>query len=288
MTKTPVSSSLPKNHSAIPQKVIEHPQGLITLRSREIWEYRELLFFFVWRDVKVRYKQTVLGVSWAILHPLITMVIFSIVFGRFANFSTGDIPYPIFSYAGLLPWQLFSRAIADATSSLISNQNMVTKVYFPRIILPISTSLSGLVDFVIAMLVFFGLMIYYHIPFSFRLLLLPLLVVFAILTSLSVSLWLSALAVRYRDIKFVTPFLTQIWLFATPVIYPTNMIPEQWQWILRLNPMTAVVDGFRWVLYGQLPSNSPLLLLSVGIVLVMLIAGLLFFQRMEYTFADQL
>jgi lipopolysaccharide transport system permease protein len=270
------------------QKVIEPPHGLFSLRLHEIWEYRELLFFFVWRDIKVRYKQTVLGVSWAVIHPLITMVIFSIIFGRLAKFSTGDIPYPIFSYAGLLPWQLFSRTISDATSSLISNQNMVTKVYFPRIILPVSTSLSGLVDFAIAMIVFFGLMIYFHIPFSVRLLLLPLLIAVVIVIAMATSLWLSALAVRYRDIKFVTPFLTQIWFYATPVIYPTDMISEQWRWIFNLNPMTAVVEGFRWVLYGQIPSDSPFLFLSICIVILVFITGLIFFQRMEYTFADQL
>jgi lipopolysaccharide transport system permease protein len=279
---------VPDQPPTLLQKVIEAPHGLLSLRLREIWQYRELLFFFVWRDIKVRYKQTVLGISWAILHPVITMVIFSIIFGRLGKFSSGDIPYPVFSYAGLLPWQLFSRTISDATSSLITNQSMITKIYFPRIILPISSGLSGLVDFGIAMIVFFGLMIFYHIPFTLRLFLLPLLVVFALVTAMSISFWLSALAVRYRDIKFVTPFLVQVWLYATPVIYSVDLIPEQWRWILSLNPMTAVVDGFRWVLYGQMPANSPLLLLSVGLVLLLFFTGLLFFQRMQYTFADQL
>jgi lipopolysaccharide transport system permease protein len=268
--------------------VIEKPHSWLSLRLGELWRYRELLFFFVWRDIKVRYKQTILGVAWAVLNPLLTMVIFSVVFGRLANIPSDGIPYPVFSYAGLLPWQLFARSISDATSSLVTNQNMVTKVYFPRLILPMSTSLSGLVDFGIALLILFGLMVFYAIVPTWRILLIPVLVVFTLMTSMSVSFWLSALAVRYRDIRFITPFLVQVWLYATPVVYPSTLVPEQWLWLYRLNPMTAVVEGFRWVLYGQTPATSYLYLLSVGVVLLLWFSGLIFFQRMELTFADEI
>ena len=277
-------------HSAISsgEIVIEKPRSWLSLRLGELWRYRELLLFFVWRDIKVRYKQTILGVAWAVLQPLITMVIFSVIFGRLANIPSDGIPYPVFSFAGLLPWQLFARSISDATSSLVTNQNMVTKVYFPRLILPMSTSLSGLVDFGIALLILFGLMVYYAIVPTWRILLIPVLVVFTLMTSMSVSFWLSALAVRYRDIRFITPFLVQVWLYATPVVYPSTLVPEQWLWLYRLNPMTAVVEGFRWVLYGQTPATSHLYLLSVGVVLLLLFSGLIFFQRMELTFADEI
>jgi lipopolysaccharide transport system permease protein len=277
-------------HSAIAgsEIVIEKPDSWLSLRLGELWRYRELLLFFVWRDIKVRYKQTILGVAWAVLNPLITMVIFSVIFGRLANIPSDGIPYPVFSYAGLLPWQLFARSISDATSSLVTNQNMVTKVYFPRLILPMSTSLSGLVDFGIALLILFGLMVYYAIVPTWRILLIPVLVIFTLMTSMSVSFWLSALAVRYRDIRFITPFLVQVWLYATPVVYPSTLVPEQWLWLYRLNPMTAVVEGFRWVLYGQTPGTSHLYLLSVGVVLLLWFSGLIFFQRMELTFADEI
>jgi lipopolysaccharide transport system permease protein len=277
-------------HSAIAgsEIVIEKPDSWLSLRLGELWRYRELLLFFVWRDIKVRYKQTILGVAWAVLNPLITMVIFSVIFGRLANIPSDGIPYPVFSYAGLLPWQLFARSISDATSSLVTNQNMVTKVYFPRLILPMSTSLSGLVDFGIALLILFGLMVYYAIVPTWRILLIPVLVVFTLMTSMSVSFWLSALAVRYRDIRFITPFLVQVWLYATPVVYPSTLVPEQWLWLYRLNPMTAVVEGFRWVLYGQTPGTSHLYLLSVGVVLLLWFSGLIFFQHMELTFADEI
>jgi len=268
--------------------IIEQPRSWLSLRLGELWRYRELLLFFVWRDIKVRYKQTILGVAWAVLQPLMTMVIFSVVFGRLANIPSDGIPYPVFSYAGLLPWQLFARSISDATSSLVTNQNMVTKVYFPRLILPMSTSLSGLVDFGIALLILFGLMVYYAIVPTWRILLIPVLVLFTLMTSMSVSFWLSALAVRYRDIRFITPFLVQVWLYATPVVYPSTLVPEQWLWLYRLNPMTAVVEGFRWVLYGQTPGTSHLYLLSVGVVLLLWFSGLIFFQRMELTFADEI
>jgi len=268
--------------------VIEPPKSWFSLRLREVWAYRELLLFFVWRDIKVRYKQTVLGVTWAVLQPLLTMVLFSFVFGKLAKIPTDGIPYPIFSYAGLLPWQLFSRTITDSATSLVSNQNMVTKIFFPRLILPLSTGLSGLVDFGIALLILFGLMVYYTTIPTWRILLLPLLIIFTIFTSMSISLWLSALAVRYRDIKFITPFIVQAWLFITPVAYSSSLIPEKWQWLYNLNPMTGVVDGFRWVLFGQASNFNNMIFISIGVVVFVWITGLIFFQRMELTFADMI
>ena len=268
--------------------VIEPPKSWFSLRLREVWAYRELLLFFVWRDIKVRYKQTVLGVTWAVLQPLLTMVLFSFVFGKLAKIPTDGIPYPIFSYAGLLPWQLFSRTITDSATSLVSNQNMVTKIFFPRLILPLSTGLSGLVDFGIALLILFGLMVYYTTIPTWRILLLPFLIIFTIFTSMSISLWLSALAVRYRDIKFITPFIVQAWLFITPVAYSSSLIPEKWQWLYNLNPMTGVVDGFRWVLFGQASNINNMIFLSIGVVVFVAITGLIFFQRMELTFADMI
>lgn len=270
------------------ERVLEPPTNWLSLRLRDLWEYRELLFFFVWRDIKIRYKQTLLGVSWAVLQPFTTMVIFSVIFGRLVNVPSDGIPYPIFAYAGLLPWQLFARTISDSTSSLITNQHVISKVYFPRILLPLSNSISGLVDFGIALLILVGLMIYYAIFPTWRLLVIPLLVVFTLFTSTAISFWLSALSVRYRDIKFVTPFLVQVWLYATPVVYPTSLIPEKWQWVYWLNPMTGVVDGFRWVIYGFDANISSLFFLSLAVVAVLWVSGLVFFQRMELTFADMI
>ncbi|PKN94156.1 MAG: phosphate ABC transporter permease [Chloroflexi bacterium HGW-Chloroflexi-6] len=266
--------------------VVEPPHRLINLNLSELWRFRELLFFFIWRDIKVRYKQTLLGVAWAVLQPVITMIVFSVIFGQLANMSTGDIPYPIFLYAGLLPWQLFSRALTEAASSLILNQNMVTKVYFPRSILPASSVLGGLVDFGIAFIILLGLMIYYQVPFSWQLLLLPFFIIIAIFTALAISLWLSALVVRYRDIKFITPFLVQIWLFVTPVVYPSTIIPQDWLWLYNLNPMNSVVAGFRWAIYGAPFSGDYWLLISASMIVVLLISGIMFFQHMELTFAD--
>jgi lipopolysaccharide transport system permease protein len=287
MSSDPIDSS---NLSPFVLKeiLIEPPKSWFSLRLREVWAYRELLFFFVWRDIKVRYKQTVLGVTWAVLQPLLTMVLFSFVFGKLAKIPTDGIPYPIFSYAGLLPWQLFSRTITDSATSLVNNQNMVTKIFFPRLILPLSSGLSGLVDFGIALLILFGLMVYYSTIPTWRILLLPFLVIITILTSTSVGLWLSALAVRYRDIKFITPFIVQAWLFITPVAYSSSLIPQKWQWLYNLNPMTGVVDGFRWILFGQASNFNNMIFISIGVVVFIGVTGLIFFQRMELTFADKI
>jgi lipopolysaccharide transport system permease protein len=266
--------------------VLEAPRGWLNLRLGEMWEFRELLFFLTWRDIKVRYKQTFLGAAWAVIQPIVTMVIFSVIFGRFAKLPSEGIPYPIFAYSALLPWQLFSRALSDASTSLVSNQHMITKIYFPRLFLPASSIVSGLVDFFIDFLVLLGMMAYYKINLSWHFIFLPLFLLLAVLNAMAVGLWLSALNVRYRDVRYITPFLLQAWLYATPIAYSATLIPEQWRLLYSLNPMVGVVSGFRWVLLAQTFELSPIFFVSIGAVLVFFITGLFYFQRMEQTFAD--
>jgi len=270
-----------------PEIVLEPPRDWLNLRLRQLWLYRELLYFFVWRDLKVRYKQTLLGAAWAILQPVLTMIIFSIIFGKLANIKPPEgIPYPIFSYAALLPWQLFSGALSNASGSLVTNQSLVTKVYFPRILLPLASVLSGMVDFAIAFIVLLGLMVYYHITPTWAVLFLPLFTLLALATALAVSLWLSAFNVKYRDFKYVIPFLLQFWMYATPIAYPSTLIPEKWRLVFGLNPMAGVVGGFRWALLGMKAEVAPQLIIAVIIVVIILTSGLIYFQRMEQTFAD--
>jgi lipopolysaccharide transport system permease protein len=269
-----------------PEVIIEPAGNWFSLRLKELWTYRELLYFFIWREIKVRYKQTVLGASWAVLQPFLTMVIFSVIFGRIANLDSEGIPYPIFTFAALLPWQLFSRALSDASGSLVGAQSMITKVYFPRLFLPMAAVLSGLVDFAIAFVVMFGLMIYYGITPTLALLTIPLFLLLTIITAMAVGMWLSAINVKYRDVKYVTPFLIQLWLFGTPIAYSAKLIPEQFRILYGLNPMAGVVNGFRWALLGQEASLDPLLFPSIIMVLVLFISGLIYFQRTEQTFAD--
>jgi lipopolysaccharide transport system permease protein len=276
--------------------LIRAARGWSALNLRDLWRYRELIYFLIWRDVKVRYKQTALGVLWAIIQPFMTMVVFSIFFGKMAKVPTGGIPYPIFAFTGLLPWQLFTKAVSDAGRSLIQNRAMITKVYFPRLVIPLSSVLSGLVDFGIAFLVLFGMMIYYnfvpdsgyHIYITWRWLTLPFFILLAILTSLGVGLWLSALNVIYRDVNYIIPFLVQFWLFVTPVAYSATMFSQKWQFLISLNPMTGVVAGFRWALLGSAGSFDPLMILSIAISFVVLVGGLYYFRRMERTFADEI
>jgi lipopolysaccharide transport system permease protein len=261
-------------------------RGWFNLRLKELWGFRELLYFLIWRDIKVRYKQTILGAAWVVIQPLVTMVIFSIVFGRLANLPSDGIPYPIFSYTALLPWQLFSRALSDGSSSLVNNRQFVTKIYFPRLFLPTASVLSGLVDFFIALVILFGMMWYFNIPFTPRILLLPILVLFTILTSLAVALWLSSFNVRYRDVKYTLPFLVQAWLYATPVVYSSTLVPENWRIVYGINPMAGVVEGFRWALLGKEAEIAPMISVSVLIVLLLFFGGLIYFQRMESSFSD--
>jgi lipopolysaccharide transport system permease protein len=268
------------------ETIVEPPGSWFHLRLAELWEFRELLYFLVWRDIKVRYKQTVLGASWAVIQPLMTMVVFSVIFGKLGNLPSEGLPYPVFTFAALLPWQLFSRSLADASISLVGNQNMVTKIYFPRIFLPASSIFSGLLDFAIAFVVLLIMMVIYGIPFTWNILLVIPLLLLCIVTSLAVGLWLSALNVRYRDIKYITPFLLQFWMYATPVAYSATLIPEEWRFLYGLNPMTGVVEGFRWALLGQQAEISSLLGVSIAAVVLLFVTSLFYFQRMELTFAD--
>ena len=273
---------------------IKPPQGWLGLNLKDLWLYRELVYFLIWRDVKVRYKQTALGAAWAIIQPFMTMVVFTIFFGRLAKVPSGDLPYPIFSYTALLPWELFAKALSDAGRSLIQNRNMITKVYFPRLVIPVASVVSGVVDFALAFVVLIGMIIYYNsdlggnygITPNYAVLTLPLFLLLAMITSLGVGLWLSALNVIYRDVNYILPFITQLWLFVTPIAYPSSMIPEKWQLIYALNPMAGVVEGFRWALLGMEPAPGPIVAVSTTIAVIILITGLFYFRRMERTFAD--
>lgn len=278
-----------KTATSEPRTIILRPsRGFSFLDFRELWIYRELVYFLTWRSLKVRYKQTVLGAVWAVLEPFLTMVVFTIFFGNLAKVGSDNIPYPIWSYAGLLPWGLFSKALSDASRSLVANSHMITKIYFPRIILPLSSILAGLVDFAIAFVVLIGMMLFYKQFPTSAVWTLPLFLLLAMITALGVALWLSALNVKYRDVGYILPFLTQFWLFITPVVYPSSQIPEQWRLIYGLNPMTGVVEGFRWALLGIIPQPTffPMLAVSAAMAIVVLLTGILYFRRMERGFAD--
>jgi len=269
-----------------PTLVIRPSRGWIALNLRDLWHYRELIYFLTWRDIKVRYKQTVLGATWAILQPFLTMVVFSIVFGRLARIPSDGLPYPIFAYCALLPWQLFAHALTESSNSLVANERLITKVYFPRLVVPISAVLAGLLDFLIAFIVLIGMMVYYHVRPTAAVWTLPLFLLLAVAAALGVGLWLSALNVQYRDVRYTIPFLTQFWLFATPVAYPSTLVPESWRALYGVNPMAGVVEGFRWALLGKTEGPGALLVVSVAIVILILVGGLYYFRRMEKTFAD--
>jgi len=266
--------------------VIEPPRGWEALDLKELWNYRELLFFLAWRDIKLRYKQTALGAAWAILQPLLTMIVFSVIFGELAKLPSDGIPYPIFTYTALLPWQLFAFALANSSNSLINSQNLISKVYFPRLIIPLASTLAGVLDFAIAFLVLLGMMAYYHIVPTLAILYLPLFLLLALLSALAVGSWLSALSVEYRDVRYIVPFLTQLWMYATPIAYASSLIPEEWRLLYGLNPMTGVVDGFRWALLGMEIQNGLMIVVSAIVVLAMFISGLYYFRQMENNFAD--
>jgi lipopolysaccharide transport system permease protein len=273
-------------NEVLPVTIIQPSKGWVSLKLREVWEYRELLYFLIWRDVKVRYKQTALGAAWAILQPVMTMLVFSIFFGKLAKVPSDGIPYPVFSFCALLPWQLFAYALTQSSGSLVSNQGLITKVYFPRLIIPFSAVLAGLVDFGIAFVVLLGMMVYYGIVPTLAVLTLPLFMLLAIATALAVGLWFSALNVEYRDVRYTIPFLVQFWLFITPIAYSSSLVPEQWRLLYGLNPMAGVVEGFRWALLGKTGGVGPLVLISAVVVCLLLVGGLLYFRRMEKTFAD--
>jgi lipopolysaccharide transport system permease protein len=265
---------------------IKPSSGLTALNLRDLWIYRELVFFMIWRDIKVRYKQTLLGAAWAVIQPVLTMLVFNFIFNNVAKLPSEGIPYPIFSYTALLPWGLFTAALNTASRSLTSNQNMVTKIYFPRLVLPLASVLGGLVDFAIAFLILIVLMVYYKVTPTAAIWTLPLFLLLTIITALGVALWLSAINVQYRDVNYVLPFLTQFWLFITPVAYSAKVISEKWQVVYSLNPMAGVVNGFRWALLGTNTGPSMNMAVSVGIALIFLISGLFYFRSMERTFAD--
>jgi homopolymeric O-antigen transport system permease protein len=253
---------------------------------RELWKYRELLYFLTWRDLKVHYKQTALGAAWAVIQPLFMMIVFSVFFGRLARVPSDGVPYPVFTFCALLPWQVFANALTASSNSLVSNQNLITKVYFPRLVVPISAVLGGLVDFAIAFVILIGMLVFYGIVPGWQIVALPAFIVFAVMTALAVGLWLSALNVQYRDVRYTINFLTQFWLFATPVAYPSSIVPAKWRVLYGLNPMAGVVEGFRWCLLSQRDSPSPLVFVSALVVLVLLVGGLFYFRRMEQQFAD--
>jgi len=266
---------------------IKPSSGLAALNLRDLWVYRELVFFMIWRDIKVRYKQTLLGATWAVIQPVMTMLVFNFLFGTVAKVPTDGIPYPIFAYTALLPWGLFVTALNQASRSLTSNNNMITKIYFPRLVLPVASVLAGLVDFAIAFVILIGLMWYFKVQPTLSVVwTLPLFLILAILTALGVALWLSAINVRYRDVNYALPFLTQFWLFITPVAYSAKVISEKWQLVYSLNPMAGVVNGFRWALLGSGNGPDAALWVSVAISMVVLVSGLFYFRNMERTFAD--
>ncbi|MDQ3705923.1 MAG: ABC transporter permease [Chloroflexota bacterium] len=261
-------------------------RGWTSLNLRELWEYRELLYFLVWRDIKVRYKQTLLGAAWAIIQPFLTMVVFSLFFGNLARVPSDGVPYPLFAYVGLVPWVFFANGLTLSSNSLVGSAHLITKVYFPRLAIPISTVLSGIVDFVLAFIVLLGMMVFFGVFPTWNIIFLPVFLLLALTTSLGVGLWLSALNVQFRDVRYIVPFLTQFWLFATPIAYPGSLLSEPWRTLYALNPMVGVVEGFRWALLGTNTGPGLMILVSSLAACALLVSGALYFRRMERTFAD--
>jgi lipopolysaccharide transport system permease protein len=261
-------------------------RGWVSLNLSELWEYRELFLFLTWREVSVRYKQTVLGVAWAIIQPVMSMVVFTVFFGGLAKMPSDGVPYPIFTFAALVPWMLFSNGLTQSANSLVGNANLIRKVYFPRLVAPVATVLSGLVDFILAFIVLLGMMVYYGLFPTINIAWLPVLVLLALITSLGIGLWFSALNVEYRDVRHAVPFLTQLWLFATPIAYPSSLLLEPWRTLYGINPMVGVVEGFRWALLGTDTAGGPMIAVSTVIAVVIFVGGAFYFRRMEKTFAD--
>jgi lipopolysaccharide transport system permease protein len=275
-----------KSEMPLPTFVIQPPRGFGSLDVAAVWEYRELLYFLVWRDVKVRYKQTFIGASWAIFQPAMTMAIFTVVFGNFAKIPSDGLPYAVFAYTALLPWTYFSTALSRCGTGLVSDANLITKVYFPRLIVPLTSVIAPAVDFLFAFLLLLGLMAWFGIVPTWGIVVLPLFFLLAMITALAIGLWLAPLNARYRDVGHTIPFLTQFWMFASPVVYPVSLIPESWRLLYSLNPMVGVIEGFRWALLGKGDTDFSPMLVSVAVVLVLLVGGVVFFKRMERTLAD--
>ena len=280
--------NITESRAANPEPVlrIEPSKGWVSLKLNEVWEYRELLYFLVWRDVKVRYKQTVLGAAWAVIQPFFTMVVFSLFFGKLAKIPSDGVPYPIFTFAALVPWTFFANGLSKASNSLVGSAHLIKKIYFPRLAIPIANVISGLIDFAIAFVMLIGMMVYFRIAPTFNIVLLPLLLLLALVTCLGVSLWLSAMNVQFRDVQYVIPFLTQFWLFATPIAYPSSLLSEPWRTVYSLNPMVGVVEGFRWALLGTDTAPGPIVAVSTIVAILLLVSGLFYFRRLEKTFAD--
>ncbi len=279
----PETSTLP----AKPVKVISASHGWSALKLKEVWQYRELLFFLSLRDVQIRYKQTIIGAAWAIIQPFFSMVVFSLFLGRLAGIPSDGVPYPVFSYTALVPWMFFANGLSQASNSLVSNANLLKKVYFPRLIIPISSTLSGVLDFALAFLVLLGMMAFYRIVPTLNVVWLPVLVLLSLMASLGVGLWLAGLNVQFRDVRYAVPFLTQFWMFATPVVYPSSLVPEGiWRTLYALNPMVGVIEGFRWALLGTQAAPYPQLFASACSALLLLVSGAFYFRRLERTFAD--
>jgi lipopolysaccharide transport system permease protein len=279
------SSTLPSG-GQVPVAFIRPSRGWVSLNLRELWNYRELLYFLTWRDVKVRYKQTVLGVAWAIIQPFFTMVVFSLFFGKLAQVPSDNIPYPLFSYAALVPWQFFASGLSQSSTSLVASANLIRKVYFPRLVVPTSAVISGGVDFALAFAVLLGMMLFYGIVPTVAVVWLPFLLLLALVTSLGVGLWLTAMNVQFRDVRYAVPFLVQAWMFATPIAYPSSLLDEPWRTLYGVNPMVGVVEGFRWALLGVETAPGPIILVSALVAVGLLISGAYYFRRMEKTFAD--
>ena len=269
--------------------VIKPARGIVGLNLKEVWHYRELIYFFTWRDIKVRYKQSVLGILWAILQPFLSMVVFTIFFGNLAKVPSDGIPYPIFSYAALVPWTFFAAALDKSARSMLTNGNMISKIYFPRIIVPLSSVLANLVDFLIAFVILIGMMFYYHIVPTIYVIWLPVFLLLSIFTALGVGLWLSALVVMYRDFGYIVGYLATFWQYLSPVIYSASLVPEKWRLLFSLNPMTGVIEGFRWALLGTNIAVTPLMFgVSAAISIILFVTGLFYFRRMERIFADMI
>jgi lipopolysaccharide transport system permease protein len=269
-----------------PVSTIEPTRGWASPRFREMWQYRELLFFLAWRDIKVRYKQTAVGALWAIFQPIMTVVVFTILLGHLGKLPTGNTPYAVIVFSGLLPWMLFASALMACSGSMTANQNLVTKIYVPRLILPIAATIASVVDFLLGLVVLIGVMAWYGITPPIQVVMLPFLLVFTLITALSIGLWLAALNVKFRDVQYALPFLTQMWFFITPVAYSTALIPAKWQLIYGINPMAGVVEGFRWALIGTSTDVGPMLALAVCLVVILLVGGVAYFRRVEKSFAD--
>ena len=266
--------------------LIRPSRGWISLRLNEVWEYRELLYFLIWRDIKVRYKQTIIGGAWAIIQPFFTMVVFSLFFGWLAKIPSDGIPYPIFSYAALVPWMFFANGLSQSSDSLVGNANLIKKVYFPRLTIPTAAVLSGIVDFVLAFSVLLIMMFFYGIIPTWNIVWLPAFLILTLMTSLGVGLWFSAMNVQFRDVRYTVPFLIQFWLFSTPIAYPSSLLSEPWRTVYAINPMVGVVEGFRWALLGTNTAPGPIIIVSSMAAFMILVSGAFYFRRMEKTFAD--